>query len=106
MTNAPEVFTETLAAIDGGLVVVNMFCKPSAKFEGVKPFISFFQGCMVYKIGADRVQEVLAENSECVPYDPSGKGKPFKDWVQVPEGVGLDWRELGREAIGFQGRVK
>jgi len=33
-------------------------------------------------------------------FDPSGKGRAMKEWVQVPKGV-LDWQELANEALSL-----
>lgn len=109
MAEHPEIFVSTVAEIsDGGpdLILANLFGKPCAKHEGGKPFLSFFQDSMVYKLGAARAQELIAENTECQLFDPSGKGRPFKDWVQVPEGAGLDWIALGHEAVALQTQGK
>jgi hypothetical protein len=57
---------------------------------------------MVFKLGVTRVQEIFATHLEAVPFDPSGKGRPFKDWVQVPEGIDTDWQALAREALGLK----
>ena len=105
MAEQPEVFVNTIAAIaEGGpeLVLGNLFGKPCAKLTDSKPFLSFFQDCMVYKLGAERSQALMAEFPECGPFDPSGNNRPFKDWVQVPEGAGPDWITLGHEAVALQ----
>ncbi len=111
MAEQPEIFVNTVADISSGgpeLILANLFGKPCAKLDGGKPFLSYFQDCMVYKLGAARAQELIAENAECQLFDPSGKGRPFKDWVQVPIGAGLDWIALGREAVALQisGKMK
>ena len=99
MSAVPDVFRETVQAIHAELVTGNLFGKPAAKFDGGKPIFSFFQDSMVFKLGSERCQELIAQNPECQLFDPSGKGRPFKDWVQVPESAGLDWLELGSECI-------
>ena len=76
MSATPEAFKETLQAISSDLMPANLFGKPCAKFEGGKPFLAFFQECMVYKLGAERCQEIMAENPECQPFDPSGSLRP------------------------------
>ncbi len=109
MAEQPEIFVTTIADISAGgadLILANLFGKPCAKLDGGKPFLSYFQDCMVYKLGAVRAQELIAENTECQLFDPSGKGRPFKDWVQVPEGTGLDWIALGHEALALQNEGK
>jgi hypothetical protein len=95
-------FIEELRADAPGLEVTQMFGKPCAKLSGGKPVISFHENCMVFKLGVTRVQEIFAIHVEAVPFDPSGKGRPFKDWVQVPEGIDTDWHALGIEALGLR----
>ena len=51
--------------------------------KGGKPFVSFFQDCMVFKLtGADHTQALILEGAHL--FDPSGKGRAMKEWVQVP----------------------
>ena len=50
--------------------------------KGGKPFVSFFQDCMVFKLtGTDHTQALALEGAHL--FDPSGKGRAMKDWVQV-----------------------
>ncbi len=94
-------FVDSLRDVAPTLEASQMFGKPCARLVGAKPVLSWFQGAMVFKLGADRVQEILAAHSEAVPFDPSGKGRPFKDWVQVAESAELDWTALAQEALGL-----
>lgn len=32
-------------------------------------------------------------------FDPSGKGRPFKDWVLIPEGGDAHWAALAEDAL-------
>ncbi|MEM9580926.1 MAG: hypothetical protein AAF891_09595 [Pseudomonadota bacterium] len=96
-----DAFIDSLRDRAPTLEATQMFGKPCARLAGGKPVISYFQDAMVFKLGAARVQDIMAGNEECVPFDPSGKGRPFKDWVQVPESAGLDWDALAFEALGL-----
>jgi len=59
-----------------------MFGKPCFKING-KAFISFFQNEIVFKLSGDAHKEALnLEGSKL--FDPSGKNRPMKEWVQVP----------------------
>ena len=101
----PQAFTdfiEEMRAEAPSLEIMQMFGKPCAKLGGGKPVLSFYQDSMVFKLGVTRVQEIFATHHEAVPFDPSGKGRPFKDWVQVPEGIDTDWHALAREALGLK----
>lgn len=105
MVAIPQVFVEFIDEMREeapSLETAQMFGKPCAKLGGGKPVLSFHQDCMVFKLGVTRVQEIFATHLEAVPFDPSGKGRPFKDWVQVPEGIDTDWHALAREALGLK----
>jgi len=92
---------EDIIAASGSahLETMQMFGVPCIRRTGGKPVISDFHGDLVFKLGAERCQQILATHPECAPFDPSGKGRPFKDWVQVPESAGLDWDALALEAL-------
>ncbi len=36
-------------------------------------------------------------------FDPSGMGRPFKDWVRVPAGSAESWPALAEAALSFVG---
>ncbi len=94
-----------MAVQDPAIAAGNLFGKPCAKLDG-KAFVAFFQGDMVFKLDAARCQEIIAANPGCKLFDPSGKGRAMKEWVQVPEGV-LDWQVMADEALAFmQARLR
>ncbi|HCI06877.1 MAG TPA: hypothetical protein DE314_05900 [Sulfitobacter sp.] len=61
-----------------------MFGKKCFKVcKGGKPFVSFFEECMVFKLlGDDHAQALALDGAHL--FDPSGKGRAMKEWVQVP----------------------
>jgi hypothetical protein len=65
-----------------GAVESQMFGKPCFKLDG-KAFISFFQESMVFKLSGVTHSEALALTGSKL-FDPSGKGRAMKQWVQVP----------------------
>jgi hypothetical protein len=68
-----------------------MFGKKCFKVsKGGKPFVSFFQDCMVFKLtGDDHAQAMAIEGAHL--FDPSGKGRAMKEWVQVPYSHAAIW---------------
>ena len=58
-----------------------MFGKPCFKING-KAFICFFQNQMVFKLTGDTHSEALSLDGSQL-FDPSGKKRPMKEWVQV-----------------------
>lgn len=76
-----------------------MFGKPCLKVNG-KAFACFFQNEMVFKLGGDVHKKALALKGAQL-FDPSGKKRPMKDWVQVPFSHKAKWEELAKEAFKF-----
>lgn len=50
-----------------------------------KAFMVIFHDDVVFKIGQERVAELLKVYEGSSHWDPSGKGRPMKDWLRVPE---------------------
>ena len=71
---------------------------PSLK-RGSKMFGGYRDGELLVKIGRDRVDELIAAG-RARPFDPSGAGRPMKDWALVPEPAD-DWIALADEARVF-----
>ena len=59
----------------------NLFGKPCYKFNK-KAFVCFFQDQMVFKLSYDIHTEALGLKDSKL-FDPSGKNRPMKEWVQV-----------------------
>jgi hypothetical protein len=73
-----------------------LFGKPCFKIKG-KAFICFFRDCMVFKLGVTERAAAL-QTKGAVLFDPSGKGRPMKEWVQVPFTHNGYWERLANEA--------
>jgi hypothetical protein len=73
-----------------------MFGKPCFKIKG-KAFMSLFQNCMVFKLTGEIHTEALSYDGS-VLFDPSGKGRPMKEWVQVPFDYQESWAKFALEA--------
>jgi hypothetical protein len=76
-----------------------MFGKPCLKIEG-KAFACFFQNEMVFKLEGDDHKNALAFKGAQL-FDPSGKKRPMKEWVQVPYTHKAKWEELAKEALSY-----
>lgn len=76
-----------------------MFGKPCYKING-KAFMSFFSGCMVFKLGGISHTEAMKLN-DSVLFDPSGKGRPMKEWVQVSAANQDKWPVLAEDAMDY-----
>jgi hypothetical protein len=76
-----------------------MFGKLCFKING-KPFTSFFNNCMVFKLNGDKHKEALSlDGSEL--FDPSGKNRPMKEWVQVSFIDSDRWHEFAVDACEY-----
>lgn len=82
-------------AIDGA-TESQLFGKPCFKIEG-KAFICFFMECLVCKLSGTAYTAALALEGASL-FDPSGKGRPMKAWVQVPASHREQWEALARAA--------
>lgn len=76
-----------------------MFGKPCFKING-KAFLCFFQQAMVFKLNGDTHQEALSlEGSQL--FDPSGRNRPMKEWVQVSFHHADKWEAFANEAVKY-----
>ena len=98
MKNEEELYIETGQILDGAQES-QMFGKPCFKIN-TKAFICFFEGCLVCKLTGDDHKKALAlEGAEL--FDPSGKKRPMKEWVQVPYKHKLKWKKLAGAAYDY-----
>jgi hypothetical protein len=73
-----------------------MFGKPCFKIHG-KAFICFFQDEMVFKLNGAPHREALGLEGAQL-FDPSGKKRPMKEWVQVHS---AQWQKLAQAALNY-----
>jgi hypothetical protein len=81
-----------------------MFGKPCFKVNG-KAFISFFNNTMVFKLNDDAHREALSLDKS-VAFDPSGKNRPMKEWVQVDASDQDKWKEFTAAAFEYVKTLK
>ncbi len=73
-----------------------MFGKPCFKING-KAFICFFQSEMVFKL-TGKIHSKALNLKGAQLFDPSGKKRPMKEWIQVPFEHHETWMNLALEA--------
>ncbi len=78
-----------------------MFGKPCFKTGG-KAFICFYQKSMVFKLPLAAHQKAMALDG-AVLFDPSGKGRAMKEWVQLSYDHHQYWPELAQAAFDYAG---
>ena len=76
-----------------------MFGKPCFKING-KAFMCFFENETVYKLSGEAHKKALALKGAKL-FDPSGKERPMKEWVQIPALHKKYWPELAHEALRY-----
>lgn len=76
-----------------------LFGKPCFKIHG-KAFVCFFQNEMVFKLTGDAYKDALSLDGSQL-FDPSGKKRPMKEWVQVPADYSDKWKKFAKEALNY-----
>ena len=78
----------------------NLFGKPCGKINK-KAFVVYFEEAMVFKVGQEANETLLKKYKGSQLFDPSGKGRPMKDWLQVPAAHSKEWKSLAKLAYKF-----
>lgn len=94
----PQSVYQDLLATNEALVSSQMFGKPCGKYKG-KAIITFYQEEIAFKLGRAIVPNLLKKHKGSKPFDPSGKGRPFKDWIQMPLDHQSIFDDMLQEAI-------
>lgn len=81
------------------VVSSQMFGKPCLKTGG-KAFVCFAQDEMVFKLPKAQVEQALLLPGAHL-FDPSGKGRPMKEWVQIPAGSAGQWEHYAQLALDY-----
>lgn len=76
-----------------------MFGKPCFKINK-KAFVCFFQNEMVFKLTGEIHSDALSLDGSQL-FDPSGKKRPMKEWVQVSFDYSDNWREYAKSAMEY-----
>jgi hypothetical protein len=107
--NAPKTAPETqarytevaeaLAARNPEIVQAKMFGMPSLKANG-KAFAGLYGDDMVFKLAAPDHARALALAGARI-FDPSGRNRPMREWVQVPAVHAAAWEELAAAALTY-----
>ncbi len=91
---------------DPRVTEANMFGMPALKVGG-KAFAGLWEKQLVVKVGAPRTQELLKTKAGG-SFDPSGRGRPMKEWIAIKEPAAQakkKWLTLAEEAKAFVGDV-
>jgi len=69
---------------------------------GKKAYTCFFQNEMVFKLRGEEHSDALSLDGARL-FDPSGKGRPMKEWVQVPYDYKDLWENFALSAFKYVG---
>ncbi len=78
-----------------------MFGKKCIKVNG-KAKIALFKDCIVFKLPEPHHKKAMSL-AESVLWDPSGKGRPMKEWVQVSMKQKTKFKEFAKAAAEYIG---
>lgn len=73
-----------------------MFGKPSLSVNG-NAFAAFHNGFMAFKLPEGTRSEALSLEGASL-WDPSGKGRPMKEWVAIPASGSGGWKKFADAA--------
>jgi hypothetical protein len=90
---------DDLAARDPDVELSQMMGMPCVKAAG-KMVIGYARsGEMIFKLPDESEHDKALGLDGAHLFDPSGKGRPFKEWVQVPYAHESEWPTLAQTAI-------
>jgi hypothetical protein len=101
MTKAEKLYNDICSKIKDA-EQSQMFGKPCFKING-KAFACFFKECMVFKLTGNLHKDALSLDGSQL-FDPSGKGRAMKEWVQVPFDYSDKWKKYAKAAFDYVGR--
>ncbi len=81
---------------DEGVALGQMFGKACIKIHG-KAFVSQHKDAVVFKLTGAHHQQAMALDGAAL-WDPSGKGRPMKEWVALPVSARAHFRALADAA--------
>ncbi|WP_411732092.1 hypothetical protein [Paeniglutamicibacter sp.] len=99
----PEAMNEfqrlTRALLGEGVAAGKMFGKDALKYES-KAIACLIEDTMGFKVGREsEAMRTALKYPGADLFDPSGQGRPFRDWVSVPESSMEHWEMLARVAL-------
>src|SRR5437879_13641721 len=94
-----DEIADDLAAKDPSVELAQMMGMPCVKAGGKMVVGYESSGEMVFKLPDPAEHEKALALQGAKLFDPSGKGRPFKEWVQVPAAHESRWPNLAQTHI-------
>jgi len=98
---AYEAFAADVQARHPSVVPGALFGMPSLTLGG-KAFAGAYAGGVVFKLPPSE-REQAATLPDSTTFDPSGRGRPMKEWVVVAVGQQAHWDGLADAAVRYVG---
>jgi hypothetical protein len=93
-----NTLVDNLSAVEG-VTVDQMFGKACIKING-KAFVSQHNETIVFKLNGENHEKAIAIKG-AVLWDPSGKGRPMKEWVALPPTERKHFKSLANAALAY-----
>ena len=93
-----EELVDDLCARNDDVEPSQMMGMPCVKRSG-KMVAGFTRGSMVFKLPDPDVHARALALEGAHLFDPSGEGRPFKQWVVVPAAHAAEWESYAHEAL-------
>ena len=91
-----DAIAQSLVA-GAGATAAKMMGMPILKKDG-KAFAGYASGSMTFKLCGPAHGRAL-EVAGARLFDPSGRGRPMKEWVEVPASAAAEWEGLAKAAL-------
>jgi hypothetical protein len=91
-----DAIAQSLVA-GAGASAAKMMGMPILKKNG-KAFAGYGSGSMTFKLRGPAHADALGLPGARL-FDPSGMGRPMKEWVEVPASAAGEWERLARAAL-------
>jgi hypothetical protein len=94
-----DEIADDLAGRNGEVRQSKMFGMPGIMVSR-KAFAGYFNGDMTFKLSGEAHARALALSGAQI-FDPTGRGRGMKEWVQVPAKHAAMWPELAQAALDY-----
>jgi hypothetical protein len=101
MGSAIAQYERLVSEYEGNASVVagQMFGKPCMKVNG-KAFVAQHKETVVFKLSGPSHEKAMLQTG-AVLWDPSGKGRPMKEWVALPMSSSKQFKLLAATAYEY-----
>jgi hypothetical protein len=103
-TTAQDRFDALARALsEKGARTSSVFGKPSVKDAAGRAFACLHASALACRLGdrSEKHREALALKG-AVLFDPSGRGRPMRDWVSIPVAHAERWQEFAEAALAVE----